>query len=168
MDDRTGVSRARAPAGEPAPAGRTAVARHVRNYHSRSGDAADLPHDREDRSLLGNRVDPGRIGNGEGADGEGVARAVDPPRRTVCRYQLCGDTGDSPRKRTVRLRKGSVYGRGQADTRQDRDRKRRDAFSRRNWGSADVTASEAAAFLAGARDRARSEEHTSELQSPDH
>ena len=77
LDDRPGVSRARAAGGEPAAASVAAVARDVRDHHPRPGNAAHLPHDRKGGADVGDRADPGRVGHRQGT--------VRPRRCTICR-----------------------------------------------------------------------------------
>ena len=70
------------------------------------------------------------------------------------RDQLRGHPREPARERAVRLREGRVHRRGEADDRQVRNRRQRHALPRRNRRPAARAAGEAAAFSAGARDRA--------------
>jgi ActR/RegA family two-component response regulator len=89
-------------------------------------------HGGESRPDLGHLADPRRVRHRQGAARPRVARALAAAWKPVRRPQLCGDTRNAPRKRTVRIREGRLHRGGETDSWQDRDSAWRNALPRRD------------------------------------
>ena len=123
-----------------------------RAHRTVRGDARGLSDHRRGRAVDGERADPRRVGNRQGAGRARGPREERAREGSVLRAQLRGAAEGHSRERAVRSREGRVHRLDEREAGRVRDGRRRHDLPRRSRGDVARHSGEAAAR---ARDRAR-------------